>query len=605
MIVKCIGLVIVLLLANDCFGQSVRSENVREFYEETCPYCSGQYNGNSKSQDEVELYKNYHSLHKSLESMDVYGATQSLRTCLQLNETINNDPIALKLVLIRGTLFDIFGLPTEELESLSKAKFKSLSQWKWKEYLESNIATAHIDIQEYSIAFPMLKKWYATISDSTPRDILKTNYFNLGQCYGYSSQFDSAMFFQQKSLELELLDLDTSGIVSSYMEIGNVFYEQYIDDSAHVYFKKAYFLAKKVYDIDLMKFTTLNMSVVEENAGNIALALDYRKEYDGIRDSLDSRDRLWTIAKEEKEFAVGLKNKEIALVEKEKAIKVKQLQSKKRERNLFLIATLVLAFFLVAIAFLFKRSISKKKIIEHQRLKLEELNRTKDLILSIVAHDLKSPVYHIVLNNNSLLNHFDKESVDEKYRELFDSNVELGNRTYQLIDNLLNWALCQNDQFFTSKTKIPLKKTVEHVVYNFQPLFTQKNIRFESEIDESINVYLDQNSLKIVLRNLLDNAMKFTHEGGEITIKSEGNEGDFVSLIVSDTGVGMSKKAIEDSRSKKVGQSKADTSGKASTGLGLNLCSIIIEKNDGEIVIESEEGKGTSVKLKLKRYGEN
>ena len=371
-------------------------------------------------------------------------------------------------------MFDAFELPEEGLIHLYKVKEQWPNEKIWNEYLTSNIVKAYMDIQNYVAAYNLLIIWLNNNHSETPHDNLKTNYHNLGLCYKERDQLDSALIFQKKSLELEFIENDSIGIATSYMEIGNTLYEQYFDDSAHVYFKLAYNLAKKVNDIDLMKYTTFNMAVVEENAGNIDSALIYRKEYDGIRDSLDSRDRLWKVAKEEKEFAVRLKDDQIALIEKEKAAKARLLAVEKRERNVLLIATLSLVLLLGIILLLYRRSVKKKHIIEQQRLKLDALNTTKNEILSIVAHDLKSPVHHMVINNKTLLNNFNQKNQPENSKDLLESNSELGTRTFQLIDNLLNWALNQNDQFFFSKESINLNKTIDQVAYNFQPLFDQK-----------------------------------------------------------------------------------------------------------------------------------
>jgi signal transduction histidine kinase len=199
----------------------------------------------------------------------------------------------------------------------------------------------------------------------------------------------------------------------------------------------------------------------------------------------------------------------------------------------------------------------------------------------------------------------EESALESKYKSLFQTNTELGRRTFQMIDNLLIWALQENDQFYTEKEKIDLKRMVEQVVYVYEPMLQQKSLHLDCEVDERAVVYMDRNSLKIVLRNLIDNAIKYSTEGGRIQIQSESNENDHGLLTIADNGLGMSKEILTQVQKASVSPGGIDVDGRRGTGIGLNLCSSLLKQNGGEMKIESEEGQGTTIKLKLKNYEKN
>ena len=124
-------------------------------------------------------------------------------------------------------------------------------------------------------------------------------------------------------------------------------------------------------------------------------------------------------------------------------------------------------------------------------------------------------------------------------------------------------------------------------------------------MEKYIALFMDHNSLKIILRNVLDNALKYTENGGNVSISVTEDKDEYCNVLIKDSGIGMSPETISKCLNEEIRYSKADTSGKSSTGLGLNLCSSIIKKNNGKMEIDSQERKGTTITLKLIRYERN
>lgn len=262
------------------------------------------------------------------------------------------------------------------------------------------------------------------------------------------------------------------------------------------------------------------MAVIEENRNNLSLALKYRKEYEVWKDSLNNQDKVWVIAETEKKYAVKEKEKEIDLLEAENKLK-------NAEKNgLIVISILLLVLFGTAIYF-YKLKIKQNKIIVFQKEKLNDLNITKDRLFSIVSHDLLSSINALKTSKNKLLKSLDSKNY-EQLDKLLHINSSIVNSTYSLLDNLLNWAMLQTKQAFFYQEFHSLSVIVEQVAYNYSPIMFNKQIQFKKVIPDDILVFVDLDAMKIILRNILDNAIKFSNDNDFISIYVELHNNKYV-----------------------------------------------------------------------------
>jgi signal transduction histidine kinase len=193
----------------------------------------------------------------------------------------------------------------------------------------------------------------------------------------------------------------------------------------------------------------------------------------------------------------------------------------------------------------------------------------------------------------------------DELHQLIIQNSGIANGAYSLLDNLLHWALLQTKQLYFHKESVHLFSIVQQIEYNYKPLLLDKSITFENSVSKNIFIFVDLDSLKIVLRNLLDNAIKFSNENGKISFYTQENNPESCQLVLEDTGLGMDEKTItailkDDELLAKKGKSEA-----IGTGLGMQLCKQMIKKNGGTIRIESELHKGTKMILKFPKAEQN
>ncbi|TEB41504.1 sensor histidine kinase, partial [Flavobacterium circumlabens] len=160
-------------------------------------------------------------------------------------------------------------------------------------------------------------------------------------------------------------------------------------------------------------------------------------------------------------------------------------------------------------------------------------------------HDLRSSVNALKVSNGKLIENLENKNFAE-LDVLLHNNSTIANGAYNLLDNLLNWALLQTQQAYFYQESLHLATIVQHVEYNYKPLMLNKNIDFKNEVTGSDYVFADLDSLKIIIRNFLDNAIKFSNENGSILIYSRPASEDFCYLVIEDTGLGMSKATREE-----------------------------------------------------------
>jgi signal transduction histidine kinase len=412
-------------------------------------------------------------------------------------------------------------------------------------------------------------------------------YQNLGISYLHLNQFTKAEEYFFKSLELQEKEKDTESLIGLYMNIANLYYIQYKDEQAIPYFKKNYTLSKKVKDLEIKRQASKNMAVVEENRGNYKQALTYRKESEQWKDSLNNQNKVWALADYEKKYAVAQKQKQISVLKVENKLKDTQ-------RNTLFYSALGLLLLLIGSVYGYAQKVKNAKIILTQKEKLDELNATKDQLFSIVSHDLRSSVNALKTSNTKLTKSLETKNYSELDQLLLQNSV-IANGAYSLLDNLLHWAMLQTKQLYFSKDSVHLYSIVQQIEYNYKPLLLDKGITFENAVSKNSFIWVDLDSLKIILRNLLDNAIKFSHENGKISIYTVETNTNFCQLVLQDSGLGMSPETINELLQDNELLAKKSNSEIIGTGLGMQLCKQMIQKNSGALTIESQLNQGTKM----------
>ena len=234
------------------------------------------------------------------------------------------------------------------------------------------------------------------------------------------------------------------------------------------------------------------------------------------------------------------------------------------------------------------------KEISQQNLLLEEENRTKNKLLSIISHDLRTPMVNTkgILNllNNGMISPEDTTSLMLQLEAQYQG-------TTSLLDNLLFWIKGHMSGKGNDKILIYFQELIKALEEEHRVQLDNKNIRFQNTVDPSIILIAEKEMMRIVFRNLISNAIKFTPESGQITISAK-IENAFIFLAVQDSGIGMTSEAIRKVNARQYYSTKGTLLEKG-TGFGLMLCHDLITKNGGELILESEPGVGSLFTVKM------
>jgi len=230
----------------------------------------------------------------------------------------------------------------------------------------------------------------------------------------------------------------------------------------------------------------------------------------------------------------------------------------------------------------------------------KKLNTDKDKFFSIISHDLRNP-FNVLLGNTQLMSEMIDKFTKEDVQQMSRSIYEQAKATHQLLENLLTWSQLQRGRIEYDPHPVNLQTLADNTISLLGGAAEGKQIHLQQTIDESLFIQADEYMIDTVIRNLTSNALKFTPEGGQITLSAQNghndDEGRWVEVSISDTGVGISPQDMELLFKIEHHHTTPGTAKEQGTGLGLILCQEMVEKNGGRIWVESEIGKGTTVKF--------
>ncbi|WNB16764.1 tetratricopeptide repeat-containing sensor histidine kinase [Marivirga arenosa] len=463
---------------------------------------------------------------------------------------------------------------------------------------------------------------------------------NLAESYLLGGEFEKSRELVKESIQINS-DLNKLSVLSScYNILGKLEYKIGNKDSAIINFEKVLEISKKLGDKSQKLATVdalINLSDIYYELNQNQLMLDYLKQAIDYSNLTLLDDELSVIYLKLIKYYVNLeqfdslqfylsefqsintKRKDLQLNNQFELIKsvedsyyLQKVNDKLEKSNLIQATRLQLAYFgiisvlIIIIILVWSLYINIKKnkklarqqmIIQTQKNHLEKLNNTKNKFFSIVAHDLKSPLNSLKSFTDILSDHFDSFSKEDIKNFSNEIKTSVGN-AIKMADNLINWARIQMEDVSVDKITLNVAESVQPIYALYRNIASKKDIDLKLEIGENLKICVDQNQLEFVIRNLLNNAIKFTKRGGVIKLSAQ-ELNDKVEIIVEDNGVGMPDQIKENVFKLESKHSIRGTEGETGTGLGLMLCQEFVNLNEGELLIDSEENKGTTIKIRF------
>ncbi len=424
------------------------------------------------------------------------------------------------------------------------------------------------------------------------------SYHDISFDYLAMDSLEIALKYAEKAEKYALQVSEKWVLISIYSNIVDIYTKLKRFKEGEVHLQKMQMLAEELNMKSTYQVLYQSYYNFYKSQNQYEKALKYYELFIAYKDSISNEAIQKNISELDKKYETAKKDKEIMII-----------QERIKRQQVYILAAvfgfLIVIIFMLIIYRQYRQKKEAYQKLENQNLEilnqkeelkkladeLKELNATKDKLFSIIAHDLRSPFMGIQGFSDLLLNNINNLNSTEikEYIGYIDASAK---NTLDLLSKLLEWAKNQTGQISFNPINLKLEPVVNEILEVLYPSAKIKNIDINYSQSEDINVYADLNMLKTILRNLIQNAIKFTNSNGLVNI-SAVKKSDCVEINISDNGMGMNdyvKNNIFEIDKKKTSKGTDDEKG---IGLGLILCKDFIEKHGGKICVESELNVGS------------
>ena len=481
-----------------------------------------------------------------------------------------------------------------------------------KRYVINNIAEIHLAMGEYDRAEEMYHKCIEMLGEVDVNDTasnldLATYYQNLAEVR-IAKNNPEAVEYAEQSLELSQKYQDTpnkiinrlvalskayrlvgrtdesTALMDEALNIAKENGETFLEASIYVQqgdYAKAIAMADENHYDELLQ-EALEGAYQQERERNPRLALEYYERSVMMKDSVFNENQQQLIRDYQVRYAMQEKEHEL------------QMAQEKTKRNRLYVAVLaVTAILLFVIALIWYRLAMVRK---KRNKELAHLNETKSLLLSIVSHDVKTPVSAICQVLRGITDGYDAIPDTDKKAHLMmlrSSSEALKDR----MENIIIWVKRELANSVVTCEDFMLHQIVDDCIKAQETAIGVKSLKVINAVPQDLLAHDDVSVVSMVLQNLLGNAVKFSYPDGEITIKSE-TRGDRIWVAVADNGMGIAEKKLEKIFNYMTASSKG-VGGETGTGIGLFVSKQFVDKIGGEVTIESKKDEGTVVRFSI------
>lgn len=471
-----------------------------------------------------------------------------------------------------------------------------------------NIALLYSMRKEHRKAIEYYEKTLSLLNPKTDQVIRGEILPRIGNEYLQFKEYDKATDFLLEGLQYNRTENNPEGILLSLNAIGNLNLKQKQLKLAEIQLGEALDIALKTNNKNELLNNYRLQIELDSTRGFYQNAFNWQRKYFNLKEEINN------LNKPKIPEDIEMPNSQIALTSLANDTVVNKRSdnfgvNKKFEIAAYLLGAALLisliSLFIISTQFTKNKNIhvglaaKNKQLTEQnaialeQTKHLEEINKVKDRLFSIVSHDLKDSISSI----KGFLDLLKEDSISkEEFNELIPELSENANNASMLLYNLLNWSKSQMQNLEPKPELFNVKEVFENKLNLIEQKVEQKRIVV---IDESQKdyVYADRSMVEIVVQNLLTNAVKFSRVGDVITVSSQ-DLGEKVRLCVEDTGVGISKENL-DRLFKNDAFTTIGTKNEKGTGLGLTICKELVELNNGKIWVESTQNVGSKFFVEL------
>ncbi len=547
----------------------------------------------------LSMGNNYDNLGHPSTALDYYFKALNIDTKLHNKKAISAD-------------YNNIGVMLQNMEIYPQALSyftQALKTWT-KMHSDGGISVAKQNIGEvliaqgkYDEAIKYLTDALAINQKQDDKDGISSGYNDLGLCYIYKKQNQKALSYIQQALKVSSDNKIDYNKAATLINIALYYNVNHDYSKAYNFARQAKMLADHIGSVLLRTNAAVQLI---ETLGGLKLyekAFMAQKDFEKMKRTFKKDESIQKFTLYITEYNYAEKQRQQILQQKASAL---LYQQKLHDKDLLNIIFFVIIAAALLIALMYYRQkqqqlqinaqlknknnevLEQKVNIDQQADKLNDLNKLKDKLISILAHDLRSPLSTL----RGLFDLLSDESISHREMlKMIPTVIRKLDYTSDFLDTLLFWINSQLENFNSSGKSFLIYDVIQSEVRDQTEQALLKNITMVCGSNYELRALADPNSIRIVIRNLITNAIKFSGEGDVIEV-SVIEQDENVMVSVTDTGVGMSAARVNKLFKSQV-DSKSGTLNESGTGMGLLLCKDLIENCNGRIWVTSEEGVGT------------
>jgi len=470
--------------------------------------------------------------------------------------------------------------------------------------VEENIGEVLLAEKDYDRAITYIFKAIKIANEQDDKDGLSSVYADLGVCYAHKNQFALALNYLNNSLQTASKYKNVYNEAVTLISFATVYNLQKDYKNAYKYAIQGQKLAVKLGNLSVRSDAALQLNKTLAGLGQFDDAYKLLRQYIDLQDSLNNNESIQKLTSYNLEFNFASKEHQLAQQRHEKDV---LYQQRIKQQRLINIIFLIVILGMVTVSVVYYRQkrkqqkinamledknrevLQQKTNLDDQAQKLNDLNTLKDRLISVLAHDLRAPLSTL----RGLFSLLQDDTISPaQLLEMIPNVLKKLEYTSDFLDTLLFWINSQMENFESSAKSFYIKDIVAYETESYHEQALLKGINLVDNVPDDAVASADPNSIRIVIRNLITNAIKFSKENDTIEI-SAGQQDAYNHIIsVKDTGTGMSDEQLNKLFKSKV-NSKAGTNNESGTGMGMLFCKDLVERCSGKIWVTSKQGQGT------------
>jgi len=434
-------------------------------------------------------------------------------------------------------------------------------------------------------------------------------YSRLSTAYRLTGRFKEALTYSDTAYAKSFSSHNRRLRAGTDIEYAQIYNDLNDYDRAIFYAKRGLALADSLGVIDMISQSYQELISSYEGKGDLQTAMKYQKQNNQMQDSLNDFNKSRNAELIQDYFRLDKRLSDMADLERSNEQNREMVKSQ-RATIFTLAASLFIVMILLGVTFYFYKQtkmfsqqlndqnewlLKQKQLIEAQKANLEVVSGVKDKLLAVIAHDLRTPMANLrgvteMFNMDYLTN--------DEVRTLMKDINPIVKSAEMTLSNLLEWAGSQIKGRNVNASRLDIFLLGVEMEQIFNHLLQKKSIEFVNHASPGQSVLADENHVKVILRNLISNAIKFTDANGHVILSSELKD-DKVIICVEDNGKGMTEHEISQLFRFQTHFSQRGTQGESGTGIGLMLCKELVELNGGKVWVESKPNKGSKFYFSL------